>query len=123
MPERTLRALRGATTVERDDGGEIVAATAELLRAMLDRNRVDRSDLVSVIFTATPDLSAEFPALAARRLNLDDVPLMCAQEINVPHAVAKCIRVLMHLYTELAPTELEHVYLNQARALRRDLTP
>ena len=120
MPEPSLRALRGATTVERDDGAGILAATSELLAAMLERNAVEPGDIVSVIFTATPDLTAEFPALAARRLGVD-APLMCAREMDVPHGLARCIRVLMHLHTSAAPGDLHHVYLRGARHLRRDI--
>jgi chorismate mutase len=117
----TLRALRGATTVVDDEAGAIVAATRELLEAMFERNDVDREDLVSVIFTVTADLRAEFPAAAARELGIQDVPLLCATEIPVEGAVERCIRVLMHLHTTRPRTELRHVYLGAARQLRTDL--
>lgn len=116
-----LRALRGATTVASDDAGAIVAATGELLESMFERNEVDRDDLVSVIFTVTADLRSEFPAAAARRLGIQDVPLLCATEIPVESAVPRCIRVLMHLYTTRPRAELRHVYLGEARQLRTDL--
>jgi chorismate mutase len=119
--DRMLRALRGATTVGADDPGEIVAATQELLESMFERNDVDRDDLVSVVFTVTADLRSEFPAAAARRLGIQDVPLLCATEIPVEGAVARCIRVLMHLYTTRPRTGLRHVYLGEARQLRTDL--
>jgi chorismate mutase len=119
--ESKLRALRGATTVEADDADAIVAATADLLSAMLTRNQVRPDDVVSVLFTATDDLTAEFPAVGARSVGLSEVPLMCAREMPVPGAVARCIRVLMHLYTNRAVDRLEHVYLRGASHLRSDL--
>lgn len=116
-----VRALRGAITVDADEPTEIVAATVELLRAMLDRNEASAEDLISVVFTATIDLVSEFPAAAARTIGISDVPLLCAQEIPVPDAVPRCIRVLMHLYTERDYASLRHVYLRDARGLRTDL--
>jgi chorismate mutase len=116
-----LRALRGATTVAADEPGAIVEATAELLAAMLERNQAVPGDLVSVVFTATRDLTSEFPATAARRLGLEDVPLLCAAEIDVPGALPRCIRVLVHLYTARDYATLRHVYLREARSLRTDL--
>ena len=116
-----VRALRGAITVARDDPAEIVAATTELLKEMLARNDAAPDDLISVVFTATADLTSEFPAAAARSLGISDVPLLCAQEIPVPGAVPHCIRVLMHLYTERDYASLRHVYLRDARGLRTDL--
>jgi chorismate mutase len=118
---RALRALRGATTVEVDESSAIVAATAELLQEMFERNSVRTDDLVSVIFTVTSDLRAEFPAAAARKLGIQDVPLLCATEIPVEGAVGRCIRVLMHLYTERPRADLRHVYLGEASQLRTDL--
>jgi chorismate mutase len=116
-----VRGLRGAITVERDDPEVIVAATERLLVAMLERNGVESGELISVIFTATPDLVSEFPAAAARRLGLAEIPLLCAREIDVPHATPRCIRILAHLYTRRTALELEHVYLDGARNLRTDL--
>lgn len=121
MAERRLRALRGATTTSADDAEEIVAATVELLEEMLGRNGVEHDDLVSMIFTTTPDLHAEFPALGARKAGISDVPLLCSQEIDVPGAIERCIRVLMHLYTDRDYSALRHVYLGDARQLRTDL--
>jgi len=118
---RTVRALRGATTVARDDSGAIVVATTELLEEMFARNEVDRDDLISVIFTVTTDLTSEFPAAAARKLGIQDVPLLCATEIPVDGAIQRCIRVLMHLQTPRSRDELRHVYLGAARQLRTDL--
>ena len=119
--ERLVRALRGATTVPSDDAAAIEAGTEELLSTMMERNDVAPADLISVIFTATPDLTAAFPAAAARRFGLEGVPLLCAQEIAVPDSVPRCIRVLMHLYTMRDYASLRHVYLGEARRLRDDL--
>jgi chorismate mutase len=118
---RQVRAVRGATSVGADDRAEIVAATAELLQAVLARNDATPDDVVSVIFTATPDLTAAFPAAAARKVGMDDVPLLCASEIAVEGALPRCIRVMMHLTTERPREELQHVYLGAARELRADL--
>ena len=116
-----VRALRGAITVDADEPSAIEAATVELLRAMLGKNGASAEDLISVVFTATTDLVSEFPAAAARTIGISDVPLLCAQEIPVPGAVPRCIRVLMHLYTERDYASLRHVYLREARGLRTDL--
>ncbi len=121
-PQKRMRALRGAITVEGNDRDAIVAGTGELLETMIARNGVDGDDLVSMIFTATPDLDAEFPAIAARRLGLAHVPLLCSVELDVKGAMPRCVRVLMHLYTERGPDELQHVYLRDARELRTDLS-
>jgi chorismate mutase len=121
IPELRVRALRGATTVATDEPAAIVEATAELLAAMLERNEAVPADLVSVVFTATRDLTSEFPASAARRLGIGEVPLLCAAEIDVPGALPRCIRVLVHLYTARDYATLRHVYLREARSLRTDL--
>jgi chorismate mutase len=115
-----LRALRGATTVERNDAGAILSATEELVRAVMDRNALAPGDMVSCIFTCTEDLDAEFPAVAARDLGLSAVPLLCAREIPVPGALPRVIRLLLHYYAEDS-VEVQHVYLREAVALRRDL--
>ncbi len=122
QPQR-VRALRGATTVDSNDAAAIADATEELLAALIQRNEVDPDDLVSVIFTATSDLDAEFPAAAARHLGLAHVPLLCSVEVDVPGALSRCIRVLIHLYSGREPHELQHVYLREARGLRADLEP
>ena len=119
--DRRLVALRGATGVTSPDADGIVAATAELLRELMARNDVAPSDIVSILFTATPDLIAEFPAAAARLLGLDDVALMSAAEIAVVGAPEAIVRVLMHLYSERAYADLRPVYLGTARRLRPDL--
>lgn len=115
-----LRALRGATTVEDNDAEAILGATDELLRELIARNELDTADMVSCIFTCTDDLDAEFPAVAARQLGLDAVPLLCAREIDVPGALPRVIRVLLHCYAEPA-RPARHVYLREAVALRADL--
>ena len=119
--DKSLRALRGATTVAANTAEDIVGGTSELLRAMLERNEVALDDLVSLIFTTTPDLNAEFPAAAARGIGIAHVPLLCAQEIEVPGDVERCIRVLVHLYTDRDYASLRHVYLGEAKQLRTDL--
>jgi chorismate mutase len=120
-PHGTVRALRGATTVESDRAETIETATAELLQALMDRNDIDANDVISMIFTATPDLSAAFPAAAARQLGLAEVPLLCSVEIAVPGAMPRCIRVLVHFWTTRPAADLRHVYLGRARDLRADL--
>ncbi len=115
-----LFALRGATTVERNDAAEILDATEDLLRTILDRNALDTGGVVSCIFTCTEDLDAQFPAVAARRCGFSRVPLLCAREIPVPGALPRVIRVLMHFHAD-DDHEVRHVYLGEARALRLDL--
>ena len=115
-----LYALRGATTVAADEREAILTATTELMNELLDRNGLAADDLVSCLFTLTPDLHAEFPAVAAREMGLSGVPLMCARELDVPGALERVIRVMVHCYLAggRAP---QHVYLGEARALRLDL--
>ena len=115
-----LRALRGATTVEENDPDAILSATDELMRAVMERNALTAEQMVSCIFTCTDDLDAEFPAVAARRLGLSSVPLLCAREIDVPGALPRVIRLLLHCYAE-PNSEPRHVYLREAESLRRDL--
>ena len=119
--ERRVVALRGATTVAADTPRDVVAATVELLQELIDRNGVAPADIISIVFTSTHDLTAEFPAVGARKLGLTEVPLLCAAEIAVPGALARCIRVLLHLTTERDPGRLRHVYLRGASELRTDL--
>ena len=115
-----LRALRGATTVEENDAGAIVGATEELMRELIERNELAQEDLVSCLFTCTEDLNAEFPAVAARRVGLGAVPLLCSREIDVPGSLPRVIRVMVHCYADPA-APARHVYLREAVALRRDL--
>jgi chorismate mutase len=115
-----LFALRGAISVEHNDSQDILDATTELMQAIMDRNQLSPENVVSCIFTATNDLNAEFPAVAARALGFDRVPLLCAREIPVPRALPRVIRVLIHYYGDESH-EARHVYLGEAAALRTDL--
>jgi chorismate mutase len=115
-----LFALRGATTVEANDRDAILAATDEMMRELIGRNGLTPESIVSCIFTLTDDLDAEFPAVAARRLGLDQVPLLCAREVPVPGSMPRVIRALLHCYGPPGH-EAQHVYLGEARALRADL--
>ena len=119
MSER-LYALRGATSVEVNSAEAILAATEELMRALIERNELEIDQFVSCIFTATDDLNAEFPAVAARRIGFARVPLICTREIDVPGALARVIRVLAHYYAP-AGHVARHVYLGEALSLRADL--
>ncbi|MCA1839356.1 MAG: chorismate mutase [Actinomycetota bacterium] len=119
--EPRVRAVRGAVTLDEDTKDEVVKATAELLREVMERNGLMKQDLVSLVFTATPDITSEFPAAAARGMGISDIPLLCAQEIDVAGAIPRCIRVLVHAYTTRDYTSLRHVYLKDARQLRTDL--
>ncbi len=116
-----LVALRGAITCDEDTKEQIDSRTRRLVTEMLVRNDVGNEDLVSIIFTATDDLTAEFPATSARAVGLGDVPLLCARELGISSGMARCVRVMMHLYTERTRAEMHHVYLEGARALRDDL--
>ena len=116
-----LRAARGAITVDKDTRTVVLDATERLLREMLQRNAVGDGEVVSVLFTATDDVTSVFPAEAARRIGLTDVPLMCMREMAVEGSLGSCIRVLMHFHTERPPSDVVHVYLEGARALRDDL--
>lgn len=116
-----VRAIRGATQLDADDRDHLLASVDELIRALLEQNGIGTDELVSMILTATPDLHSEFPALAARQLGIGDVPLLCAQEIDVHGAMPRVIRVMMHVETDRARSEIRHVYLRGAAALRRDL--
>ena len=115
-----LIALRGATTVEQNESAPILSATGELMRELLERNGLAAADLVSCIFTLTEDLDAEFPAVAARNIGFERVPLLCAREVPVPGALPRVIRVLIHCYAA-ADHAPQHVYLGEAVALRLDL--
>ena len=116
-----VRAVRGATQVDEDDRQQVLDATTELLQAVLERNALEPDDLISVLFTATPDLRSEFPAYAARRMGITDVPLLCASEIDVPGAMPRVLRLLAHVETDRPRSDVRHVYLRGAAALRRDL--
>jgi chorismate mutase len=116
-----LRAARGAIRVPSDDGDALLGSTERLLSAVLQRNRIDPEDLVSIMFTATEDLRAAFPAEAARRMGLGRVPLMCAQEISVEGSMPSVIRILLHFHSDRTLDEVEHVYLDGAESLRDDV--
>ena len=120
-PDFRLLALRGAITLEADTKDEVSQKTQRLVKEMLARNEVNHDDLVSIIFTATDDVTSEFPAAAARALGLGDVPLLCARELGIASGMPLCVRVLMHLYSDRRRDELHHVYLEGARTLRDDL--
>src|SRR5918911_2381522 len=115
-----LRALRGAITVHANEADAILSATEELMREVMERNALEADQMVSCIFTCTDDLDAEFPAVAARNLGLSSVPLLCAREIHVPGALPRVIRLMLHCYAN-PESEAQHVYLREARSLRRDL--
>jgi chorismate mutase len=115
-----LFALRGAISVPHNDAQDILDATSELMGAIMERNSLAPENVVSCIFTATNDLNAEFPAVAARALGFDRVPLLCAREMPVPRSLPRVIRVLIHYYAEEGH-EAKHVYLGDAIALRADL--
>jgi chorismate mutase len=119
-PRMRLFALRGANTVEQNTSEDILGATEALMREIMQRNDLTPADVVSCIFTVTEDLDAQFPAVAARQLGFDQVPLMCAREIPVPGSLPNVIRVLMH-YHAAEDHQAKHVYLGEARKLRLDL--
>ena len=116
-----VRAVRGATQVDRDERDVVLAAAGELVAAVLARNAIEPDDLISVVFTATPDLTSEFPAYAARQLGITDVPLLCATEIDVPGAMPRVLRLLAHFETDRSRSDIRHVYLHGAAGLRTDL--
>lgn len=116
-----MRAFRGATRLTADDATEMSEAVVELLSELFRRNGLEHDDLVSILFTATPDLHCAFPAASARTLGLGDVPLICAQELDITGALPQVVRVMVHAETERPRAEVEHVYLRGAEVLRQDL--
>jgi chorismate mutase len=116
-----VRAIRGAVQVDADDREAILEGTAELVSEVMARNDLVPDDVISVLFTVTPDLTAEFPALAARKIGFHDVPLLCATEIPVPGALPRVVRLMMHVETSRTRSEVQHVYLRGAAALRLDI--
>jgi chorismate mutase len=116
-----VRAIRGAIQIDGNDRDQILQGASELVREVLRRNDLTNDDLISVVFTATPDLTAEFPAYAARLMGMTDVPLLCATEIAVPGAMPRVLRLLAHVETDRARGAMAHPYLRGAAALRRDL--
>jgi chorismate mutase len=117
----TLRALRGATTVDEDVEAHVHERIVELLDQMCERNGIDHEDVVSILFTATDDVHSTFPAAGARKAGFGDVPLICARELDINGATPRCLRVMMHLHTERSRTDLHHIYLHGAVTLRDDL--
>jgi chorismate mutase len=117
----TVRAIRGAVQINADEREAILEGTAELVTEVMARNELAPGDVISVLFTATPDLTAEFPALAARKIGFHDVPLICATEIAVPGAMPRVVRLMAHVETDRARSAIQHVYLRGAVALRLDM--
>ena len=117
----TFLAIRGATTCENDTKEDITTATQDLVTQMMSRNNIAQNQIISILFTATADLTQEFPATAARGLGLDDIPLMCAQELSIAGSMPRCIRVMMHIESSKQRSEIHHVFMGQAQALRKDL--
>ena len=120
MPGSVL-ALRGATTLDVDEKEHLLERVTALLGQMMERNDLGHDDLISILFTATDDVHSCFPALAARTMGFGDVPLICARELDIDGGTPRCIRVMIHLTTDLGRDELHHVYLEGARNLRDDL--
>ena len=119
-----VRGIRGAITVTQNEREAILEGTRELLEAMVEANGVEADDIASCHFTTSPDLNAEFPAEATRRLDgWKYVPLICGHEMNVPGSMQKCVRILLHVNTEAAPQDIQHIYLRDAKRLRTDLAP
>ena len=116
------RGVRGATTAQSNTRDDILAATRQLVALIIRQNGIDPVDVASATFTTTTDLDAEFPALAARQLGWLDVPLLCGHEINVPGSLRLCVRVLVHWNTDKSQSEVNHVYIKEARRLRPDLS-
>ncbi|HKJ55764.1 MAG TPA: chorismate mutase [Nitriliruptoraceae bacterium] len=116
-----VRALRGATTLDHDHRDHLLLRTQELIDALFERNDLDEDDLISIVFTATDDVSSAFPAEAARLAGITHVPLLCARELQIDGGIRMCIRILVHAYTERTAEELRHPYLHGARQLRTDL--
>ena len=123
MGDVRMRGIRGATCLEHDDAAEMAEAVGELLQEMLTRNDIDADEDISVILTCTPDLTSAFPAAGARAFGLVDTPLMCAQEMDVQGALPRVVRILAHVETSAARSEITHVYLRGAEVLRQDLQP
>jgi chorismate mutase len=118
----TCRGVRGATTIDRNEREEILAATRQLLGLIIRTNGIEPRDVASAFFTTSPDIDAEFPALAARQLGWLDVPMLCGHEMAVPGSLPRCIRVMIHWNTDKPQQEIKHVYVREAKRLRPDLT-
>ncbi len=120
-PVTAVRAIRGAIQLDVDEREHVLSSTRELVSSVLESNALTKDDVISIMFTATPDVRSEFPAVAARELGLGDVPLMCTQELNITGAMPMVIRMMAHVNTTLTREQITHVYLRGAAALRRDL--
>jgi chorismate mutase len=116
-----VRAVRGATQLETDSRDHMLDRVAEMVREVMTSNALDVDDFISIIFTATSDLHAEFPAYAARQLGFSDVPLICARELEIEGSMPRVVRMMAHVETEATRQDVTHVYLHGAAALRRDL--
>jgi chorismate mutase len=116
-----VRALRGATTLDVDERHHLIERTQEVMSALFARNDLTEDDLISIVFTATSDIHSAFPAEAAREAGFTHVPLMCARELEIDGGIPRCVRLLIHAYTDRSADELRHVYLHAARQLRTDL--
>ncbi|ABS04583.1 chorismate mutase [Kineococcus radiotolerans SRS30216 = ATCC BAA-149] len=121
LPRVSVRAVRGAVQVDVDEREEVLARTRDLVSEVIRANDLSLDDFISVIFTSTADLVSEFPAVAARELGMGDVPLMCARELEIAGSMPRVIRLMAHVETPRARSEVKHVYLNGAQALRRDI--
>jgi chorismate mutase len=117
-----VRAVRGATQLETDTREHMLERVAEMVRDVMESNDLAVDDFISIIFTATSDLVSEFPAYAARVLGFDDVPLICARELEIEGSMPRCVRMMAHIETDLSRADVTHVYLHGAANLRRDLT-
>ena len=117
----TVRAIRGATQLDVDEREHLFARTAELVQAVLTANQITKEQLISVLFTCTPDLRSDFPAAAAREMGMGDVPLICSVEMDVPGALPRVVRLMAHAHLEAPREQVQHVYLHGATVLRRDL--
>ena len=117
----TVRGLRGATTVDEDTVSQVTERSQELMGELMASNDLVENDIISVLFTATADVTSTFPATAIRAIGFGAVPLLCAAEIAVPGSMARCIRVLLHVHTTKSRDEIHHVYLHGAQGLRDDL--
>lgn len=117
----TVRAIRGATQLDRDEREHLFERTVELVREVLAANELTTDDLISIIFTCTPDLVSDFPAAAAREMGMGDVPLMCAVEMAVPHSLPRVVRLMAHAHLDRPRADVRHVYLHGATVLRKDL--
>lgn len=121
---KLARGIRGATTVKKNDPRDILEATRDLLGKIIEENRINTEDIAAAFFTVTKDLNAEFPASAAREFfGWTHVPMLCANEIDVPGRLGKCIRVMLLVNTDKGQKDLKHIYLRDATVLRKDLLP